>query len=720
MATSLYCHKCGTRLPTDTQFCPTCGILQTTIAHDSTEIYSPYPPSRSTGALPPNLLLNQRYRLLKTIGRGGMGAVYLAQDTQLGDRQVALKEMSISPLYPQDLPLVIKQFRQEAHLLASLHHPHLPAIHEYFTENGRWYLVMSFIEGQNLQAILNTTSGKKLPVNETIRIGIELCDVLAYLHTHEPPIIFRDLKPQNIMITPTRHICLIDFGIARHFKQEQTNDTAHFYSVGYAPPEQYGQSQTSPRSDIYSLGATLHQMLSGHNPSLQPFKFAPLQSIDPQIPVMLARLIGQMLEIDEQKRPLHITVVKQQLERTLNELVGSIEYAPDRWQENSHLLLPEQSAEHTYPTIPISQPMPQENRAKTRPLARRSILVGLLGGAILATGGSMLILKHSLLKTTTTKNSIHQPTKQASKPTLTTPLTASMNWTNFQRIVGQASKTTPALAASPDGTLHMVFVANNVDNGLLYISSPDHGISWSNYYAIPGQASDATPALTVSPDGTLHMVFVANNVDNGLLSISSADNGTTWNNYLPIPEQASKTTPALAATPNGTLHVVFVSNNVDNNLLYISSADNGTTWGNYQSIPRQASKTAPSLTASSSGTLHLAFTANNEGSGILYTSSMDNGVTWNNVYSTGQSSLLAPALAILNTTLYLAFVANDGSHQLCIISSQDGINWTPKQEIGQSSPFAPTLAVLNNTLYLAFVANDNSDQLCIISSSANV
>ena len=262
-------------------------------------------------------MLHQRYRLLHTVGQGGMGAVYVAQDTQLGDRLVAVKEMSMSRLTPQELPHAVEQFRSEAHLLASLHHPSLPVIHEYFSEDDRWYLVMSFIEGQNLQTALDTAPGKKLPLKDTIHIGIELCEVLDYLHNHVPQIIFRDLKPSNIMLTLKGHICLIDFGIARHFKQEQTKDTAYYYSVGYAPPEQYGQSQTSPRSDIYSLGATLHQMLSGHNPASHPFQFPNLQLIDPTIPVPLVKVIAQMLEMREQARPASVAEAKAQLEQVL-------------------------------------------------------------------------------------------------------------------------------------------------------------------------------------------------------------------------------------------------------------------------------------------------------------------------------------------------------------------------------------------------------------------
>jgi len=270
-----------------------------------------------TGRLPTGRLLHQRYRILHVVGQGGMGAVYIAQDTQLGDRMVAVKEMSMSRLAPHEIPQAVAQFQHEAHLLASLQHPNLPVIYEYFGEEDRWYLVMSFIAGGTLQSYLDATPGNKLPVQEVVRIGIDLCTVLDYLHSHQPQIIFRDLKPLNVMITPRGQIYLIDFGIARHFKQEQTQDTMYYYSVGYAPPEQYGQAQTSPCSDIYSLGATLYQMLTGHNPASRPFNFPSLQLLNPTIPAPLAKLITQMLELDEQQRPAHVALVKEELEKVL-------------------------------------------------------------------------------------------------------------------------------------------------------------------------------------------------------------------------------------------------------------------------------------------------------------------------------------------------------------------------------------------------------------------
>ncbi len=270
-----------------------------------------------TGRIPTGRLLHKLYRILHIVGQGGMGAVYIAQDTQLGDRMVAIKEMSMSRLAPHEIPQAVAQFQREAHLLASLQHPNLPVIYEYFGEEDRWYLVMSFIAGGTLQSYLDATPGNKLPVQEVVRIGIDLCTVLDYLHNCQPQIIFRDLKPLNVMITPKGHIYLIDFGIARHFKQEQTQDTMYYYSVGYAPPEQYGQAQTSPCSDIYSLGATLYQMLTGHNPASRPFNFPSLQLLNPTIPAPLAKLITQMLELDEQQRPAHVALVKEELEKVL-------------------------------------------------------------------------------------------------------------------------------------------------------------------------------------------------------------------------------------------------------------------------------------------------------------------------------------------------------------------------------------------------------------------
>jgi serine/threonine protein kinase len=177
---------------------------------------------------------------------------------------------------------------------------------------------MSFIKGETLADYFSNAQGGKLPLDEALQIGIQLCTVLDYLHNQQPAIIFRDLKPTNIMRMPDGHIYLIDFGIARHFKPGQAKDTAYYGSMGYAPPEQYGKAQTTPQSDIYSLGATLHQLLSGHDPSSSPFRFPLLSSLMPSVPASLAALITQMLELDEEKRPASVLLVKQELQRIVS------------------------------------------------------------------------------------------------------------------------------------------------------------------------------------------------------------------------------------------------------------------------------------------------------------------------------------------------------------------------------------------------------------------
>lgn len=308
MSPAFVCTICGVSNQPQATYCQSCGSsLQTS---QPTTTYHP-----QTKQLIANVFLKQRYRIIGLVGSGGMGAVYKAEDTQLGNRLVALKEMRQSGMNAQELQQAVDAFRQEATMLARLQHPNLPSIFDHFEENGRWYLVMSFLEGETLKDYLRRKGNGKLLLDEALQIGIQLCTVLSYLHLQQPaPIIFRDLKPANIMRTPDGHIYLIDFGIARHFKPDQTRDTAYYASTGYAPPEQYGQAQTTPRSDIYSLGAILHQMLSGHNPSTIPFRFPSLLSQFPPIPTGLATLISQMLDLDEQKRPANVLAVRQILQ----------------------------------------------------------------------------------------------------------------------------------------------------------------------------------------------------------------------------------------------------------------------------------------------------------------------------------------------------------------------------------------------------------------------
>jgi serine/threonine protein kinase len=268
-----------------------------------------------TGRLAPQSILHQRYLIVGHAGRGGMSAVYQAVDTRSGNRHVAIKEMSQGHLSAKELAEATARFQQEADLLGSLHHPNLPTIYDGFSEDGRSYLVMEYIDGKTLLQMLKDSGGRPLPVAQVLDYAIQLCDVLMYLHSHNPPIIFRDLKPTNVMVKGNGHVMLIDFGIARFFKEGQAQDTVFLGSPGYAPPEQHGTSQTNPRSDLYALGATLHCCLTGRDPfqAADRFAFPSVYQINPLVPVQLDQLIQRMVSLDEQQRPNSALEVRQAL-----------------------------------------------------------------------------------------------------------------------------------------------------------------------------------------------------------------------------------------------------------------------------------------------------------------------------------------------------------------------------------------------------------------------
>lgn len=305
VTSSLFCTTCGAANSAQAGGCSTCGQ-----------------PLRTMAANPSPKILRQRYLILEQVGQGGFGAVYKASDLQLGKRLLAIKEMSQNGSNEQDTREELEQFQRETLLLAGLMHPNLPRIYDSFTEDDRWYLVMDFIDGQTLDDYLEQVNGGKLPIEEVLEIGIQLCSVLDYLHTRHPPIIFRDLKPTNIMHTTRGQLYLIDFGIARHFKPGQAKDTVALGSPGYAAPEQYGKAQTTPAADLYSLGALLHSLLTGIDPSITPFCFEPLHMHGIQIEE-LESLLAQMLEMNASKRPASAAIVKEQLQQCQKMLTNS-------------------------------------------------------------------------------------------------------------------------------------------------------------------------------------------------------------------------------------------------------------------------------------------------------------------------------------------------------------------------------------------------------------
>lgn len=278
--------------------CPICGHDNRDTAKFCGKCSAPL---GGTTLLPIGTIMQGRYKVVSVLGQGGMGAVYLVEDQRLFDKKLALKELVNTLPDPAARAQALQQFQQEARLLAYLSHPNLPHISDYFAESGRQYLVMEYVDGETLEAILGKTSGF-LPEAQVVEWAIQVCDALEYLHSQSPPIIFRDLKPANIMLDKDKRIKLIDFGIARLFQPGKAKDTHAMGTPGYAAPEQYGTGQSDARTDIYALGATLHHLLTKRDPAVQPFTFPLCKSLNPAVSGQMDAIIGKAVAADPTKR----------------------------------------------------------------------------------------------------------------------------------------------------------------------------------------------------------------------------------------------------------------------------------------------------------------------------------------------------------------------------------------------------------------------------------
>src|SRR5258707_222927 len=236
-------------------------------------------------------------------------------------------------------------------------------------------------------------------------MALQLCVVLEYLHTCQPPIVFRDLKPGNIIRTPTGNLCLIDFGIARQFRPGQMRDTQRLGSPGYAAPEQYGHAQTTPQADIYSLGALLHTLLSGQDPATQPRGLAPLRLSGYASEAELVGLVQQMLEPDPEQRPAQVSDVAAVLKR-IQEEQQPISDGPRIWIPPAPQEPPEEhlTGSGTQRHIQLQVPAPPQqmilNLPAQRP-SRRNVLIG-LGAAAIALASGEIIWRAMALRTTPT------------------------------------------------------------------------------------------------------------------------------------------------------------------------------------------------------------------------------------------------------------------------------------------------------------------------------
>ncbi len=324
------------------------------------EVPDPKALSAPDGTLQPGQVLQSRYRILGIIGMGGMGAVYQARDLRFDvTRLCAVKEM-INMAKEQNLrEQTMKNFKREAEILATLDHPSIPKIYDYFGFGDRAYLVQEFIQGEDLEAMLNGTK-EFLDPEQIRKWAVEVCDVLNYLHNYTPdPIIFRDMKPSNIMIDQRRSVRLIDFGIAKTFQMGQQGTMIG--TEGYSPPEQY-RGIATPAADIYALGATMHHLLTRRDPRTHPpfsFQEAPIQDFNPNVSEALANVVMRALNYNTDERYSTAEAMKQSLIAAGDD-ESSVQQAPT-------MQAPPQQPNPQMPQQPPGQQMPPAGYAPIPP-----------------------------------------------------------------------------------------------------------------------------------------------------------------------------------------------------------------------------------------------------------------------------------------------------------------------------------------------------------------
>lgn len=320
----------------------------------------------AAGNLPMGIVLKRRYRIMRKIAQGGMGAVYESADlTVPSGMRWAIKEMSPATLPANERTQAIADFRREAQMLAALHHPNLPQVVETFEEMGKHFLVMEFIPGRTLLNMSDGTLGFT-PEERVIVWARQLFDVLQYLHSQNPPIVYRDLKPANIMLMEgTERVKLIDFGIARFHKAGKSRDTEAFGTAGYAPPEQYGKGQTDQRSDIYALAATLHQLITKHDPSLNPFNWLPASRYNPAVSPRLESALQTALNLDPARR---FASIKDFAEAVGIYLPAAPAEKPLSWEKQPLAPAPAKSQR---PPAPVAPTLPAPAKSAAQPKTGR-------------------------------------------------------------------------------------------------------------------------------------------------------------------------------------------------------------------------------------------------------------------------------------------------------------------------------------------------------------
>ncbi len=335
--------------------------------------------------LPLGTVLQGRYRIVRVLGGGGQGAVYLAEDLNQNRLHVAVKEMrseaeasgevTDAATAAEDHKQLLDSFNRESEILQHLQHPNMPTFTDAFTMEDRPYLVMEFIPGESLEKKLERRNGQPLPEREALYYAIQIAQVLRYLHSQDPPIIFRDVKPANIMVLPNSQCKLIDFGIARTYKVGKRKDTVSMGTAAYAPFEQFGKGQTDRRSDVYSLAATLYHMLTGRPPTPATTPTG-VRDQNPGVSPQTEALIIRAMDKDMSRRPQTM----REFEQGLRDCLGIPFVPPPPWQpaegpvavqpppiQGSILTPPPPTTAPAQPPVQVAAPPPIQVAPPPRP-----------------------------------------------------------------------------------------------------------------------------------------------------------------------------------------------------------------------------------------------------------------------------------------------------------------------------------------------------------------
>lgn len=241
-------------------------------------------------------VLNEKYKILKDIGRGGICNVYLALDEKT-KKQRAVKEICKKEIC--NVKQVMNGINEETNFLRKLDHPNLPKIIDVIDTDESFIIIMEYIEGVTLDSIINEYGAQS--VEEVVEWGKQICDALKYLHSFNPPVLYIDLKPSNVMLKPDGNIALVNHGLFREYQKKDVTDTLIFGTRGYAPPEAYF-GKYDLRSDIYVLGATLYHLVTGHSPAEPPYEIYPIRHWNPQLSAVLEAIIKKCTQLNPNDR----------------------------------------------------------------------------------------------------------------------------------------------------------------------------------------------------------------------------------------------------------------------------------------------------------------------------------------------------------------------------------------------------------------------------------